>query len=277
MDLWGVGCVFFEMLTLFPLFPGDDEMDQIHKIHDILGTPPESLLNHFQKLATHIEFNFTLKAGIGINKFLSHVSPECQDLIAKLLIYNPEERISAKQALNHSYFKELRKQDEKLMKMSTVSNINLLKSFHQENVSTIKGVDESDIKSKKGNKYYLPDIDNKISTRILELDDSNHENKDEIEVNNNKITTIKLPNINPHKHHLMEAFKHSGRDNFGDYKYMKHNLSNYSIENTNNNTQYSKKMMKKKITFKKEQFKELKKKYISPYAQKIMSNNLKIV
>ncbi len=121
MDLWGVGCVFFEMLTLFPLFPGDDEMDQIHKIHDILGTPSESLLKHFQKLATHIEFDFPHKVGIGINKFLSHVSEDCKDLINKLLIYNPEERISAKQALNHPYFKDLKKQDEKLMKMSTLS------------------------------------------------------------------------------------------------------------------------------------------------------------
>lgn len=121
MDLWGVGCVFFEMMTLFPLFPGDDEMDQIHKIHDILGTPSESLLAYFQKHATHIEINFTNKVGIGINKFLSHATSECQDLITKLLVYNPEERYSAKQALNHPYFKEFKKQEEKMMKNSTLS------------------------------------------------------------------------------------------------------------------------------------------------------------
>ena len=27
MDIWGVGCVFFEMLSLFPLFPGNNELD----------------------------------------------------------------------------------------------------------------------------------------------------------------------------------------------------------------------------------------------------------
>ena len=27
MDLWGVGCVLFEVLALFPLFPGNDELD----------------------------------------------------------------------------------------------------------------------------------------------------------------------------------------------------------------------------------------------------------
>jgi len=40
MDIWGVGCVFFEVLSLYPLFPGENELDQIHKIHNIMGTPP---------------------------------------------------------------------------------------------------------------------------------------------------------------------------------------------------------------------------------------------
>ena len=39
MDYWGIGCVFFEVLTLTPLFPGTNELDQVHKIHNILGTP----------------------------------------------------------------------------------------------------------------------------------------------------------------------------------------------------------------------------------------------
>jgi serine/threonine protein kinase len=29
MDMWGVGCVFFELVSLFPLFPGNDEVEQI--------------------------------------------------------------------------------------------------------------------------------------------------------------------------------------------------------------------------------------------------------
>jgi renal tumor antigen len=33
MDIWGIGCVFFELLTFIPLFPGNNELDQINKIH----------------------------------------------------------------------------------------------------------------------------------------------------------------------------------------------------------------------------------------------------
>lgn len=126
MDLWGVGCVFFEMMTLFPLFPGDNELDQIHKIHNILGSPPDEILDNFKKKATHLDFNFPYKVRLGINKFLSHSSPECQDIIEKLLIYNPDERYSAKQALNHPYFEDLKRNDEKKVKMSTLSKYTLL-------------------------------------------------------------------------------------------------------------------------------------------------------
>ena len=67
MDLWGVGCVLFEVIALFPLFPGNDEMDQVLKIHNIVGSPPKELLDKFQKYATHMEFNFpTVTEGKGI-------------------------------------------------------------------------------------------------------------------------------------------------------------------------------------------------------------------
>lgn len=49
MDIWSLGCVFYEMLTLLPLFPGDNELDQLYRIHDILGTPTISMLSRFKK------------------------------------------------------------------------------------------------------------------------------------------------------------------------------------------------------------------------------------
>ncbi len=111
MDVWGVGCVFFEILSLFPLFPGNNEKDQIHKIHNILGTPSPDVIAYFQKHATNIDFNFPHVVGTGIAKLIPHISPECQDFISKLLIYNPDERLTTRQAVNHPYMKELRALD----------------------------------------------------------------------------------------------------------------------------------------------------------------------
>merc|ERR1719163_1319960 len=77
MDLWGTGCVWFEILSLFPLFPGTNELDQVQKIHNILGTPPAELLARFQRNASHMDFNFPPKEGSGIARLIPHVSQEC--------------------------------------------------------------------------------------------------------------------------------------------------------------------------------------------------------
>ena len=113
MDMWGVGCVYFEILSLFPLFPGTNELDQIQKIHNIMGTPSMEVLSRIRKQSSHMNFDFTPKEGSGIVKMLSHVSHDCVDLIQKLLLYDPEDRPTTKQALKHIYFKDLRDAERK--------------------------------------------------------------------------------------------------------------------------------------------------------------------
>lgn len=118
MDMWGIGCVFFEMLSLYPLFPGEkNEIDQIEKIFGVLGSPSKHLLEKWKKLASHINFDFPKRKKGGkaksISKMLSHVSIECVDLIEKLLKYDPEERVTSTNARNHPYFKEIRELEMK--------------------------------------------------------------------------------------------------------------------------------------------------------------------
>ncbi|XP_070105391.1 MAPK/MAK/MRK overlapping kinase isoform X9 [Equus caballus] len=49
MDLWSAGCVFYEITSLQPLFPGANELDQISKIHEVIGTPAEKTLTKFKQ------------------------------------------------------------------------------------------------------------------------------------------------------------------------------------------------------------------------------------
>ena len=55
-----------------------------------------------------INFDFPTKKGTGIEKLLPHASQQCIELIYKMCTYDPDERITAKQALRHSYFRDLR-------------------------------------------------------------------------------------------------------------------------------------------------------------------------
>ena len=123
MDIWGLGCVFFEMMTLYPLFPGDDEIDQVNKINSILGSPHKDLYNKLVRQSAHqADFNFEEQKGIGIRKLLRHCSTECIDIISKMLIYDADKRYTAKQCLSHEYFRDLIEQEFKINgKMSLIN------------------------------------------------------------------------------------------------------------------------------------------------------------
>ncbi|CAF1299374.1 unnamed protein product [Adineta steineri] len=108
MDIWSAGCVMYEIITLKPLFPGSNELDQISKIHDVLGTPSSSILDKFQHRNSAVDFNFPPRSGTGIARHLTQSSPTTIDLINQLCIYDPDRRISAVQALRHTYFDSVR-------------------------------------------------------------------------------------------------------------------------------------------------------------------------
>ena len=113
MDIWGAGCVIFEITALFPLFPGADEVDQIHRIHKVIGTPNESVLNKLrEKGSSKINYNFQETKGVGLKHFIPHASSDCINLLEKTMIYDYEERIDAYDAVNHQYFSKLREYDD---------------------------------------------------------------------------------------------------------------------------------------------------------------------
>jgi len=109
MDIWGAGCVFFEITSLYPLFPGNNELDQINRIHKVLGTPSPELLAKFKRNgAQHVNFDFPQQSPIGITQLIPHASPDCTELMVKMLAYDGAERMSAREGLQHGYFKEIR-------------------------------------------------------------------------------------------------------------------------------------------------------------------------
>ncbi|XP_055323897.1 cyclin-dependent kinase 14 isoform X4 [Sitodiplosis mosellana] len=110
LDMWGVGCIFVEMITGMPTFPGiRDTYDQLDKIFKLLGTPTEDTWRG----VTHLPGYKPQKLGFYRPRKLGHSFPRLYDIvegeaIATLFLQlNPEERMGAEDALNHPYFAPL--------------------------------------------------------------------------------------------------------------------------------------------------------------------------
>jgi serine/threonine protein kinase len=114
MDVWGTACVIFEVVALFPLFAGTDEIDQVQKIHNIMGTPSPEVLAKFKR-RSQMNFNFPPKKGRGLKSLLPGADPALIDLLEGMLKYDPAERFSARDALKHAWFKEIRDRERKLL------------------------------------------------------------------------------------------------------------------------------------------------------------------
>ena len=117
IDLWSVGCLFGAILFQKDfLFKGEDINDQMVKVAEVFGYKEvENYLNKYknetkigQKILEKIK-NFTKKEWKSFinsnNKYL--ISEEALDLLDKLLKFDQAQRITAKDALKHAYFKDL--------------------------------------------------------------------------------------------------------------------------------------------------------------------------
>ncbi|XP_065196246.1 cyclin-dependent kinase 16-like [Sycon ciliatum] len=114
IDLWGVGCIFMEMISGSPMFPGlNDVDDQLVNIYKVLGTPSEATWPGVTRLKN---FNadpsspsnpaYTKYCRLRLHAVVPRIAkePGAEHLAERLLRMNPAERLTAQQALQHPYF-----------------------------------------------------------------------------------------------------------------------------------------------------------------------------
>jgi len=108
VDIWSAACIFAEMVTRTPLFPGDSEIDQIFRIFRTLGTPNDLIWPGVTKLPDY-QPTFPQNPPQSLVNLFPQLEQSGRDLLEKMFQYEPSKRISAKTALEHPYFSNLQK------------------------------------------------------------------------------------------------------------------------------------------------------------------------
>jgi serine/threonine protein kinase len=108
VDLWAAGCILGELVVHAPLMPGKDEVDQINRIFQLLGTPDEHIWPGVERMPLVEKGAISLRRnwqGGDLSMRFKAWGDTGVQFLADFLTYNPSARLTARQALAHSYFK----------------------------------------------------------------------------------------------------------------------------------------------------------------------------
>ena len=109
VDMWSIACIMGELIDGQPLFPGESEIDQlalIQKIIDPLTNDQKDAFNKHPRFKG-LKFKEIKKVDSLEKRYLGKVSKRGMAFMKAILKMDPKERLSCKQALEHSYFEDL--------------------------------------------------------------------------------------------------------------------------------------------------------------------------
>ena len=110
VDIWAIGCIMGELTDGQPLFPGENEIDQLYVIQEIIGPMTSDQMQKFMRNPRFRGLRFpdmlhrhdTLQ-----KKYGKYLPKEALDFMRKCLYMDPKRRITAKEAINHPWFEGL--------------------------------------------------------------------------------------------------------------------------------------------------------------------------
>ncbi|KAM6959187.1 mitogen-activated protein kinase 15 [Aplochiton taeniatus] len=105
VDMWSIGCILGEMLLGKALFPGTSTINQIEKILSAIPHPsPEDIMSIKSEFGASVIQRMLLRPQVPLEDlFQPPVPSDAIDLLCRLLVFNPDKRLTAEQALQHPY------------------------------------------------------------------------------------------------------------------------------------------------------------------------------
>ncbi|XP_054707252.1 cyclin-dependent kinase 4-like [Uloborus diversus] len=103
VDVWSCGCILAELYRRKPLFPGENEVDQLAKIFEVVGSPSQS----DWPLDVSLPWTtFKFYKGVPFRDVVPEICSDGADLLKKMVCYDPVQRISCAAAMKHPYFRD---------------------------------------------------------------------------------------------------------------------------------------------------------------------------
>jgi serine/threonine protein kinase len=119
IDMWSLGCILAELYSGYPLFPGENEVEQLACIMEIKGLPPQELLDNASRKRIFFNPDDTLKLVTNsrgkrrypgsrtLNEKLKVSDSTFLDFIERCLEWIPSQRWSPEEALRHDWIQEI--------------------------------------------------------------------------------------------------------------------------------------------------------------------------
>ena len=158
VDYWAIGCIMGELADGNPMFPGEDEVDQLDCIIKILGNLPESLVNMYYEnpIYNGKELLKIKKPETLEKRYLGILSPTAIDFMKGLLELDPNKRLNGENVFKHKYFSIFMKNNNN-NNNNTIANNNVNTNNNLNNSNSA-----SNIKVNNNDKA----INNKINNNI---------------------------------------------------------------------------------------------------------------
>ncbi|CAD8067775.1 unnamed protein product [Paramecium sonneborni] len=113
VDIYSVGCILAELLGRTPLFPGENYLDQVQRIIAVLGTPTAEDMKYIgNNNAIKYIKSLPKRSKQKWEALFPKANNKALDLLGKMITFNPEQRYTVEQCLQHPYFDELHNPDE---------------------------------------------------------------------------------------------------------------------------------------------------------------------
>lgn len=119
IDMWSVGCILFELLSSRPLFPGKSTKHMFSLVLEVTGLPEKSefleIKKKYELMTEHSMFEKCPKKSMKslIGSFTKDLNT--WDFLSKLLVFNPDKRITVEEALDHPYIADFHKIEDEII------------------------------------------------------------------------------------------------------------------------------------------------------------------